>query len=86
MHGGIARDGHDPISPHAFYSPSRSDVACLREEEVVGAEKDETAATAAAGEASPALAPTAVPPADHRQLCSSAATGIISAFISFNKL
>jgi len=49
----------------------------MREEEVVGADKDETAATAAAGEASPALAPTAVPPADHRQLCSSA-TGIIS--------
>ena len=36
--------------------------------------RDDTAATNAA---SPALAPTAVPPADHRQLCSSA-TGIIS--------
>ena len=33
-----------------------------REEEVVGADKDETAATTAAGEASPTLAPTAVPP------------------------
>ena len=62
VHGGIARDGpdHDPISPHAFHSPSRSDVACLREEEVVGADKDETAATAAPKSATPA--PSMVPP------------------------